>query len=315
MGGFPVPISLGMTHNLAIASGQDLAGHVFAAVEDKGRLSLLLRNEGPASLSVRSLEGGDQAELILQMSYQDAPFVLATGTNGDMERLYQSISRKILRGIRGRSGPLRNPLQSFVVFLGGGLAALAFTLFFYIFSLAPLLSGQPSSLASAKNEPRSEAQLAQSRGQQAANGSSVAGENSLFARAERIRDDILRGEQISEARLATLPESVQAAARAAIALRDAQRAAALSSPPSGRPSPTGTPSAPMPMAAAEPSNPLAPTGADGAVVFIPTDRHGVATIPNSGSPLYRVPRPRLPMPGGGDITAPEHLQVFGLSPY
>jgi len=312
MGLFPVQISFGATHSLAVAAGRDLAGHVFAAVEDKGRLSILLRNEGPASLSVRSIEDAEQAkaELVLQMSYQDTLFVLASGSPADIERLYRKIARKILCGVQSGGGSLRDHLQSFVFFLVGGMAALALSLSLYVFGLALPHPNTPPSLAGVNHEPRSEAQLAQPGGRQAANGSPVVGGDSMYARAERIRDDILRGEQISEARLATLPESVQAAARAAIALRDAQRAAALVQPPSGQPSPTGAPSV-----ATEQPDLRGNSGAGGALVFVPTDRHGVATIPHSGSPLYRAPRPRLPMPGGGDITAPEHLQVFGLSPY
>ncbi len=316
MGLFPAQISFGATHSLAVATGRDLAGHVFAAVEDKGRMSLLLRNEGPASLSVRSVEDSEpaKAELILQMSYQDAaPFVLASGSPGDMDRLYRKIARKFLCGVQSGGGSLRNQLQSFVFFLAGGMAALALSLSFYIFGLALPHSNTTPSLAGGNIEQRSEAQLAQPRGRQASEGSSVAGGDSLYTRAERIRDDILRGEQISEARLAALPESVQAAARAAIVLRDAQRAAAQAQPPSGQPSPASAPGGPLVVL--EQPDVRGNPGSRGAVVFVPTDRYGVETIPNSGSPLYRAPRPRLPMPGGGDITAPEHLQIFGLSPY
>ncbi len=312
MGLFPVQISFGATHSLAVATGRDLAGHVFAAVEDKGRLSLLLRNEGPASLTVRSIEDAEQAkaELILQMSYQDTLFVLASGSPADIERLYRKIARKILWGVQSGGGSLRNQLQSFVFFLVGGMAALALSLSLYVFGLLLPSSSQIASLVWGNHGQRSEVQLEQSGGRQVANGSPVVGGDSMYARAERIRDDILRGDQISEARLATLPESVQAAARAAISLRDAQRAAALAQPPSAQPSPTGAP-----LVATEQPDLRGNSGAGGAVFFVPTDRHGVATIPNSGSPLYRTPRPRLPMPGGGDVTAPEHLQIFGLSPY
>lgn len=310
---------LGVAHlgptSAVVVSQRAVASGVLFAVSDGHRLSLLTRGDGPIRLWVRACEEPGLGEVVLQTAFNEAPIVFANGALSDVSKQYDALSRQIMRSVRAGRFSFRGHFSFLSGVLWGVVLGVAVISALYVFAarmdLAAVTNrGELSRVSSSPEHqnlapvvtsaPPNGGSSGRSAGQAGASAP-LGSQDAIVAAALEIREAILTGRSVSEEQISRLPPDVQRVARNALALRDAGAARG------GRPSVGGAGDISQPLPLFE--------GATLHGAPVPLDRFGVPTLPAEGSQARRAERPRLPLPGGGDIQVPDDLRNFGLSPH